>query len=454
MSEMVITRNYRHEAVVSYLAESGIQQVLLWFNQPETFFLNHHFNNGYTGSPQLFFQKRWNISNGTPTYFNNGKSQFTGTPQNPDLLISVPNDDPFLNDPGTGLFKDFSDLGKILQLKIYQPSGPEGLCIVESRAEGKSGFKKTIQVELTASPLIPLNASIQSGIGFNGKGVPVWAHWGEVWVSGKGSLGTRLDQIPVLNPFAATSGASYSIGPLEDPWVQFRIEGSIQSPTPLECTSCPEPYLMSGHGNVHQDQGFYNPGFSLSLWDYQTVKEFSKRFGRYYSTDSMGNLYLDGIQDAQNKNNPQAVFSSQGPGDHQGLVFIDTIDQNPPTSTNQATLTVPVDYSQGIFFVNGNVVLEKKGPGKTLSVSTPPLPQTGTPVSKVLISNININGVIYTNGFLKTVGSLKAFGSLHAQGGFVQPENLEVWKNHNHSLGRFHNLPMAVFSQGSWRETY
>jgi len=454
MSEMIITRNYRQEAVVSYLAESGIHQILLWFNQPEKFNLNHHFRNGYTGSPQLFFQKRGNTSHGTSTYFNNGQSQFNGTPQNPDLWLSLPNDDHFLNDPKTGLLRDLSDLGKVVELKIYQPSGPGGLCIVQSRAEGKSGFKKTIQVELKASPLIPLKASIQSGIGFNGKGVPVWVHWGEVWISGKGDLGTQLDKIPLLNPFAGPTGASYNTGPLEDPWVRFRIEGAIQSPTPLECTSCPEPYLMGGHGNIHQEQGFYNSGFSLSHWNYQSAKEFSKRFGRYYTSDLMGNLFLDGIQDASHRKTPEAVFSSQGPGDDQGIIFIDTIDQKPPTFTNQATLTVPVDYSEGIFFVNANMVLEKKGSGRPLSVSTPPLPQTGTVVSNVLLSNINLNGVIYTNGFLKTMAPLKVFGSLHAQGGFVQPENLEVWKNHYHSQGRFHNLPMAVFSPGSWRETY
>jgi hypothetical protein len=211
---------------------------------------------------------------------------------------------------------------------------------------------------------------------------------------------------------------------------------------------------MSGHGNIHQDQGFYNPGFSLNRWDYLAGKEFSKRFGQYYTTDPMGNLYLDGIQDATHRKTSEAVFSSQGPGDDQGIIFIDTIDQKPPTSTNQATLTVPVDYSEGIFFVNANMVLEKKGSGRSLSVSAPPLPQTGTAVSNVLLSNININGVIYTNGFLKTMGQLKVFGSLHAQDGFVQPENLEVWKNHDHSQGRFRNLPMAVITLGSWRETY
>ena len=124
MTEMLISKNHQQEALVGYLAESGIQQVLAWFNHPEDFQGGGQFKKGFQGPPQTFFQRRSTKDNGTPSYFFKRKTIFQGTRENPDLILSIPQDDHFLNHPSTGRFGSLNKLGKIIQLKVYQPRQP------------------------------------------------------------------------------------------------------------------------------------------------------------------------------------------------------------------------------------------------------------------------------------------------------------------------------------------
>ena len=40
-------------------------------------------------------------------------------------------------------------------------------------------------------------------------------------------------------------------------------------------------------------------------------------------------------------------------------MFIDTLDQQPPNETNQATLMLGAPYMEGTFYINAHVVLEE-----------------------------------------------------------------------------------------------
>ncbi len=168
----------------------------------------------------------------------------------------------------------------------------------------------------------------------------------------------------------------------------------------------------------------------------------------------MGNLYLDGTQGPQHKRFPLTVFQSAEAVDTQRLVFIDTIDQNPPSLNNLATITIPMDYTQGIFFVNADLEIENQGPGKTLSVLSPPLPLSEEPPVRVSLTSINMNGVLYSNGSIKALGPIRTFGTLIARNGFVSPEYFEVWHNHDHSRGRFPSHPTVIPLPGGWFEAY
>ena len=112
-TEAVLARSIEADARAFYSAESGIAQVLYWFNNPDKF----------TGTPEDFFRRR-RIDN-TSFFDEDGTSQYSGTGETPDLLYTT------------------MDNG----LKIYGPVSPGALCTVEST--GISGrIKRTITIEL------------------------------------------------------------------------------------------------------------------------------------------------------------------------------------------------------------------------------------------------------------------------------------------------------------------
>lgn len=112
-TEAVLARSIEADARAFYSAESGIAQVLYWFNNPDQF----------TGTPEAFFRRR--RINNTSFFGEDGTSQYSGTGEGPDLLYAT------------------MDNG----LKIYGPASPGALCTVEST--GISGrIRRTVTVEL------------------------------------------------------------------------------------------------------------------------------------------------------------------------------------------------------------------------------------------------------------------------------------------------------------------
>ena len=189
-------------------------------------------------------------------------------------------------------------------------------------------------------------------------------------------------------------------------------------------------------------------------WRYQTFKDYAQRFGSYYVPDREGLLYRNGMTDPSHALTPSQVFGSQEVGDQRGLVFIDTLDQQPPNETNQATLTLEAPYMEGTFYINAHVVLQPLGTGRMVpAFAPPPEGQSATalygPASTV---GVTINGVLYTAGTLRVGREVRVYGSVAAERGLAGAGLLEVWYDADLGRGRVRGLPVVYPLRGTWRE--
>lgn len=194
--------------------------------------------------------------------------------------------------------------------------------------------------------------------------------------------------------------------------------------------------------------------FQHGPWPYQTFKDHAQRLGSYYVPDHEGRLYRNGMMDPSHALTPLQVFGSQAVGDQRGLVFIDTLDQQPPNDTNQATLVLDPPYMEGTFYINGRVVLRPQGTGQTVQTLAPP-PEgqaASAPRAPVSLAEVTINGVLYTAGTLRIDKQVRMFGAVVAERGFAGEGFPEVWYNYDLSRGRVQGLPVVFPIRGTWRE--
>lgn len=461
VTEVYIAGSHKAEVATLYLAEAGIEQVLYWFNNPSSFNDTGNFPNGYSGSPGEFFKKR---KLDGASYVDLTGNQFTGTSSQPDLEYKSPEDDQFLNDRTSGLFRNLQDVGKISNLKVYGPSSPGLVCTIEAAGITASGAKKTVSIELGPNPLSPITAGIQSGQGAIGPGAdPFLVHWGDTRIKWSANLGSDLANIPKKNLYTPIDNAPYSLIKTEDNWLDIYVEGTADVSNGVSDGDF-QPYDQSppnepGHGNIYQNQS----DLTLDLWDYNRIKNYAKEYGLYYTTDANGNIYLNGGGPPINLNQ---VLSSSYAGDSKGFVFIDTIDGNPPdpAGSNLANLpTVQINYSEGLFYIAANINIGGNGTGLTFSAASPPYdlslldPTTSTDEGKrvaINISGIHLKGVLYSPGRIGVTGDMAIYGSVVADRGFTGIGKIEVWHNYDHSTGSFSDQPPILKAKGTWHEEY
>ncbi|MGC3973247.1 MAG: hypothetical protein QM771_02530 [Nitrospira sp.] len=361
--EIVGASALQEERVAHHAAEAAVDVVMGWFHDASL-------------RPQeigtTWFSKRLVNAQGDPSYVDaQGHGQFIGTSTAPDVVFDAANiqHDRLLNDPQTGWFKSLKGLAKILKLRVYGATRPGLLCTVEVTAGAgpASRVTKTLSMEFGAYAIPALHAPLQSGtLGsetVQSRAGSVLAHWGEMVVRGPAYL-PRPEDVPVKSGMAAVSGQAYDeMSHREDRWLTIRLGGdAFFAQLPVEAWS-------GVPLNVHAHQEPV-PGIKVDQWEYATLKRMAMQFGQLYGIDREGLLYAGGVIQPGMGRPASEVFAAKGPGDHRGLVFVDTLDGMPPGLDNLGSIVLDQDYAEGIFIVNAHV-LWKAAAGKAVPALSP-----------------------------------------------------------------------------------
>lgn len=439
----------RDGAVARHLAEAGADLVLKWLHDPSS---------APAGSARSMFVQREVGADGSPSFFNSaGQSQFTGTPERPDVLYDAarPGDDQVLNDPAAGWFRSLGTLGRITRLAIYAPTRPGLLCTVEVTAETRR-LTRTVAMQLAVRSWPAIRAGVQIGtngpVGASAAPLPVFVHWGNLVINGDARLGTARD-IPAKSDLAAVTGEAYGdMMVREDRWLDLFIGGeALFDPAPTGPAPVP--------ANVHDHQE-PSPGLWLDRWDYQALKEAALRDGTYFVRGQDGLLYRHGRVEPGLGITPTDAFRSAEAGDHRGLVFVDTLDQAPPRADNLGTLTLDADYAEGVYVINAHVRLAPADTGRAVQARNP-VSDGQQPVElqpPIDLANINLRGVLVTAGDLILEGSSRVYGAVVVGGTVSQAAGadarLEVWYDHELAEGLIAGVPLVYQALGTWQEKY
>lgn len=439
----------RDEAVARHLAEAGADLVMQWFHDPSSV---------PEGAGRMLFTKQLEGPDGLPSFFDAaGRSQFTGTEDRPDILYDAarPADDRLLNDPSGGWFRSLGALGRIKQLTVYGPVSPGLLCTVQVTTEARR-LTRTLAVQLGAKPLPPIRAGVQIGnsspVQAGLKPLSVFVHWGDLIVRGDVRLGTVQD-IPSKTDLAPVTGQSYDeMNHREDRWLDLLIGGEAFF-APLPTGPAPVP------ANVHVRQE-PAPGLRQDPWDYQTMKDAALRDGTYYARGQDGLLYRHGRTEPGFGVTVADAIRSEAPGDHRGLVFVDTLDRMPPRADNLGTLVLDAEYMEGVFVINANVILAPQGGGKSLPVLSPASDERGStePRAPVQLTGIHLRGALATPGNLTLDGPSRIYGAMVVGGTVEQASDsagiLEVWFDDDLRTGLLRGVPLVYQARGTWQERY
>jgi len=434
------------EVTARHLAEAGTELVVSWFHDPGSL------------PPQIgdTMRRQYDATSGESSYFDaSGRSQFSGSSATPDISFdaSKPSDNRLLNDPATGWFRGLQAVGRVNAVKVYAPSRPGFLCTVEVTAQSKQ-VVRTVSLQLRALKLSPLRAAIQ----IQNKAarppvtpLPLWVHWGDANIGGDVLFGPP-DAIPAKSALASVTGQSYGeMAPRLDKWVDVFVGGEVMvSPSA-------SPSTMPSNVYARQEP---TPGLQWAEWEYETLKKYAMRYGSYYTRGQDGLLYRDGAVQEGAGRQVADVFRSQDVGDDRRLVFIDTLDQRPPTMDNVGTLDLSVNYAEGLFIVNANLHLVASGEGRPVPALSPPDEGSSSPATRMPVSlpGVNLRGVLFTPGDLiyegrpRVYGALLIGGTLQAKSGAPAP--FEVWYDHDLRDGLFRGLPLVYPASGTWQEKY
>ncbi|MDH4153030.1 MAG: hypothetical protein OEV01_04525 [Nitrospira sp.] len=451
--EAVSASAVKQAAVAQQLADAAGELVVAWFHDPQS----------ASADPRLgrFREKRHHNAQGGPSFFDvNGRSQFVGTSEYPDVTLRAEHaaDDRLLNDPEVGVFRAMRHLGHVEEIKVYAPSNPGLLCTVDATiATGASSpVRQSVLLQLGALNLEPLTAAVQVtrhlGEFRQGNESLVRVHWGELRV-GETLVLSHEDDIPTKSAMAVVTGQSYDeTAQREDRWVEALIGGPVlvTQPAPEEVAGLPS--------NIHERQSPI-PGIRFDQWEYEGLKRMAKRFGRYFAIDREGLLYPQGVVAPGRGLSPDEVLKSQVPGDQQGLIFIDTLDQLPPRVDNLGVLRLQAAYLEATVVMQGHVHLNSQGSGATVNVLSPPWTDRDGTAGRtpVQLRGLHLNGVLYAAGNITVAGKPKVYGAVVTGGTITGTESqgaLEVWYDHDIGQGWYRGLPVVYRASGTWVAKY
>jgi hypothetical protein len=240
----------------------------------------------------------------------------------------------------------------------------------------------------------------------------------------------------------------------QDRWTEYWVGGTVSVIAPPAGQGANPPLSE----NVHQHQ-YPTPGVRLDQWDYDSLKKIALRWGTYYRLDRMGRLHSQGASDSDQGVMPADALESHIIGDHRGLVFIDTVDGQPPRADNMGTLVLETDYVEGLLVVQGHVVFRPRAEGKSvpaLSPSQPGAESLGARVP-VQLTGIHVNGLLYAAGAIRLERSARLYGAMMAGQSVTSIGTgtvIEVWYNADLAQGLFRGLPVVYRAPGTWLAKY
>jgi len=440
----------REQGQSQQLADAATEVVVSWFHDAST---------TPTSIADLLAKRRADATGASSFFDTEGRSQFTGTPDHPDLLLEAVNedDDRVLNRAPSGFSGPLSEAGRLERIKLYAPVEPGLLGTVEVTAStrGSRPAASTIRFQLGAVHLPAVRAAMQIGQGLTVSSPEaerhLLVHWGDTRVMGDLAI-NRMEALVVKTTTASINGQSYeTLGAVEDRWVDYWIGGN------LSVLSTPGG-IMSVPQNVHTGQE-PTPGTRLDRWDYDLLKKTAQRYGTYYRLDRDGRLHGLGSIESDPGRSPSEVLGSLTVGQSHGLLFVDTLDGESPRSDNLGTLVVDTDYVEALLVVQGHVLVKPSGPGRSVTVLSPPPEGTSamggrTPVT---LPGIHLNGMLYAAGNITVERQTRMFGAVMTSGtvaGGTRTPSLEIWYNFDFSKGLFRGLPVVYRAPSTWQPKY
>jgi|SRR5579884_296435 len=397
IGELQISTYSGSELAATYLAESGVEKVLSWVDDP-------------TRSPD-------------PVFFASLPARkCSGEKATPDFQLANINDE-------SGPFSELIKMGRIVDLRLYKPAHPDGICTIQSRAASGKGAAKVVLVEISRNPLPPITAGIQ-GFGDTGVSAPIWGHWGPVRYTGGIQLAGGVERIPTINPSLLPYSYPYTEkGPNEDRVVEIHVEKQIQGP------------VIQNRPNVYQSD-------STVILDSATpnklneIKNYIKSRGGYYVVSPSGHLEQNGID----RGTFDDIFGS--PGTEHALAWIDIL----PGYSSTEPIQLGRENYKGYFYFAGSIQIQESLSQAGMTVQAKSHPWSDTDPHPITLDHIRLDGFFYALGTIELQGSFSAYGSLYAGKGFLGPgaENVQVWYNNRFRPASYEDVPSVVRLKGTW----
>jgi hypothetical protein len=443
----------KEDHVAQQLADGAADIVMSWFHDPTV---------TPTAIAELLVKRQGDLTSG-PSFFDvTGRSQFVGTADHPDIMLDAANqaDNQTLNDSSSGFSNALGRLGRILKLKVYGPLQPGLLSTVEVTATtvDRRPVTRTVQLQFGALSIPAVRAAVQVGQTLGtmqpGGESPVMVHWGNQRILGDLAV-QRVEDLALKSSTAPVTGQSYDqLLYAQDRWTEYWVGGTVSVIAPPAGQGANPPLSE----NVHQHQ-YPTPGVRLDQWDYDSLKKIALRWGTYYRLDRMGMLHSQGASDSDQGVTPADALESHTIGDHRGLVFIDTVDGQPPRADNMGTLVLETDYVEGLLVVQGHVAFRPRAAGKSvpaLSPSQPGAESLGARIP-VQLTGIHFNGLLYAAGSIRLERSARLYGAMMAGQSVTSIGTgtvIEVWYNADLAQGLFRGLPVVYRAPGTWLAKY
>ncbi len=417
-TELAISKNSEGESTAQYLAESGVEKVLSWASSP-------------SASPK-------------PTFFDTLlTTPCSGTQDDPDFPNtddppSPPDFSSYLLDPSSGPFSELKDVGKIVDLRLYAPIHPEGICTVEVEAETNTGASKRVRVHITANPLGRITAGIQ-GDGNPLNPSPVWVHWGAIRYLGQANLGEQINKVPILDDNASPIGNPYLDDPDNydlniDPNMTLDVQELIVTPVPDDGDT------FIDRENVRQDVEV-----ALDDIDLERLKSFIKKNGEYYTVSADGqHLLKNGKHRIVDGLIADKTFDEIFDGKiiHYHLVWIDNHDS--------PLLEIQAGRLRGYFYFSGGIRIKGNVSGMTRTAKGPDDHENET--ESISLTDINLDGLFYVQDQVVLQDHFTTYGAIFSKNGFSGPgaNDLEVWYNADFGASIYSGIRRVTPLIGTW----